>query len=118
MNSLCVVIALAGSMVDPTQRSEALLFLPRPINLDGTMMVDVGFDPMYLSSMGDSLALCVFRPAVAAAVVNYSMERERWLEFRCGEQERACACVRGEIGNRTRGGIWEVETWTGIGGNA
>jgi len=78
MNYLAVVVALAGSaaafapnagtqtcatklnampdrkwdtMVDPAQRSEALPFLPRPINLDGSMVGDVGFDPMYLSSI-------------------------------------------------------------------
>lgn len=39
------------SMVDPNERSEALPFLPRPINLDGSMVGDVGFDPMYLSSI-------------------------------------------------------------------
>jgi len=39
------------TMVDPTARSEALPFLPRPINLDGTMVGDVGFDPFYLSSI-------------------------------------------------------------------
>mmetsp|Transcript_27656 Transcript_27656/g.36996 ORF Transcript_27656/g.36996 Transcript_27656/m.36996 type:complete len:247 (+) Transcript_27656:80-820(+) len=39
------------SMVDPTERSKALPFLPRPINLDGSMVGDVGFDPFYLSSI-------------------------------------------------------------------
>jgi hypothetical protein len=39
------------SMVDPNERSAALPFLPRPINLDGSMVGDVGFDPMYLSSI-------------------------------------------------------------------
>jgi len=38
-------------MVDPTQRSASLPWLPRPINLDGTMVGDVGFDPFYLSSI-------------------------------------------------------------------
>jgi len=38
-------------MVDPNERSAALPFLPRPINLDGSMVGDVGFDPMYLSSI-------------------------------------------------------------------
>jgi len=38
-------------MVDKTQRSTAAPFLPRPINLDGTTVGDVGFDPMYLSSI-------------------------------------------------------------------
>jgi len=39
------------SMVDKTQRSKSVPFLPRPINLDGSMAGDVGFDPMYLSSI-------------------------------------------------------------------
>ena len=38
-------------MVDPSERSKALPFLPRPINLDGSMVGDVGFDPFYLSSI-------------------------------------------------------------------
>merc|ERR1719438_721300 len=38
-------------MVDPTERSASLPWLPRPINLDGTMVGDVGFDPFYLSSI-------------------------------------------------------------------
>lgn len=38
-------------MVDPTERSKAVPFLPRPINLDGSMVGDVGFDPFYLSSI-------------------------------------------------------------------
>lgn len=38
-------------MVDPTERSKSLPWLPRPINLDGTMVGDVGFDPFYLSSI-------------------------------------------------------------------
>merc|ERR1719384_2134138 len=38
-------------MVDPTQRSKSLPWLPRPINLDGSMVGDVGFDPFYLSSI-------------------------------------------------------------------
>lgn len=42
---------LWDTMVDPTERSKALPFLPRPINLDGSMVGDVGFDPMYLSSI-------------------------------------------------------------------
>ena len=42
---------LWDSMVDPTERSKAVPFLPRPINLDGSMVGDVGFDPMYLSSI-------------------------------------------------------------------
>jgi Chlorophyll A-B binding protein len=43
-------------MVDPTQRSKALPFLPRPINLDGSMVGDVGFDPFYLSSIPKNFA--------------------------------------------------------------
>jgi len=42
---------LWDSMVDPSERSKAIPFLPRPINLDGSMVGDVGFDPMYLSSI-------------------------------------------------------------------
>mmetsp|Transcript_6163 Transcript_6163/g.9363 ORF Transcript_6163/g.9363 Transcript_6163/m.9363 type:complete len:250 (+) Transcript_6163:130-879(+) len=38
-------------MVDKTERSKAVPFLPRPINLDGSMVGDVGFDPFYLSSI-------------------------------------------------------------------
>lgn len=43
-------------MVDKTERSEALPWLPRPINLDGTMVGDVGFDPFYLSSISKNFA--------------------------------------------------------------
>mmetsp|Transcript_22306 Transcript_22306/g.27345 ORF Transcript_22306/g.27345 Transcript_22306/m.27345 type:complete len:247 (+) Transcript_22306:53-793(+) len=39
------------TMVDKTQRSKAVPFLPRPINLDGSMVGDLGFDPFYLSSI-------------------------------------------------------------------
>jgi light-harvesting complex I chlorophyll a/b binding protein 1 len=39
------------TMVDKTQRSKAIPFLPRPINLDGSMVGDMGFDPFYLSSI-------------------------------------------------------------------
>lgn len=42
---------LWDSMVDKTERSAAIPFLPRPINLDGSYVGDVGFDPMYLSSI-------------------------------------------------------------------
>jgi len=38
-------------MVDPTERSASLPWLPRPVNLDGSMVGDVGFDPFYLSSI-------------------------------------------------------------------
>jgi len=40
-----------NNMVDPTERSAALPFLPRAINLDGSLAGDVGFDPFYLSSI-------------------------------------------------------------------
>merc|ERR1719245_683249 len=43
-------------MVDPTERSAALPFLPRPANLDGSMVGDVGFDPFYLSSIPKNFA--------------------------------------------------------------
>jgi light-harvesting complex I chlorophyll a/b binding protein 1 len=42
---------LWDTMVDKTQRSKAIPFLPRPANLDGSMVGDVGFDPFYLSSI-------------------------------------------------------------------
>jgi len=44
------------TMVDPTERSEALPWLPRPVNLDGSMVGDVGFDPFYLSSISKNFA--------------------------------------------------------------
>jgi hypothetical protein len=43
-------------MVDPTERSKSLPWLPRPINLDGSMPGDVGFDPFYLSSIPKNFA--------------------------------------------------------------
>jgi len=43
-------------MVDKTERSKAIPFLPRPINLDGTYVGDVGFDPFYLSSIQKNFA--------------------------------------------------------------
>ncbi|GMI47137.1 hypothetical protein TrCOL_g5313 [Triparma columacea] len=43
-------------MVDPTSRSKACPWLPRPINLDGTMVGDAGFDPLYLSSIEKNFA--------------------------------------------------------------
>jgi hypothetical protein len=43
-------------MVDKTQRSAAVPFLPRPINLDGSYVGDVGFDPFYLSSIPKNFA--------------------------------------------------------------
>lgn len=45
-----------NKMVDKTQRSAALPFLPRPINLDGSYVGDVGFDPFYLSSIPKNFA--------------------------------------------------------------
>jgi Chlorophyll A-B binding protein len=45
-----------NKMVDPSERSKALPFLPRPINLDGSMVGDVGFDPFYLSSIPKNFA--------------------------------------------------------------
>lgn len=47
---------LWNEMVDPTERSKALPFLPRPKNLDGSMVGDVGFDPFYLSSIPKNFA--------------------------------------------------------------
>ena len=44
------------SMVDASERSAALPFLPRPANLDGSMVGDVGFDPFYLSSIPKNFA--------------------------------------------------------------
>ena len=43
-------------MVDKTQRSKSLPWLPRPVNLDGSMAGDVGFDPFYLSSIDKNFA--------------------------------------------------------------
>jgi hypothetical protein len=43
-------------MVDPSERSASLPWLPRPINLDGSMAGDVGFDPFYLSSIPKNFA--------------------------------------------------------------
>merc|ERR1712003_397872 len=47
---------MGDKMVDPTERSAALPFLPRPINLDGSYVGDVGFDPFYLSSIPKNFA--------------------------------------------------------------
>lgn len=44
------------SMVDKNERSAAIPFLPRPINLDGSYVGDVGFDPFYLSSIPKNFA--------------------------------------------------------------
>lgn len=45
-----------NTMVDKNERSAALPFLPRPINLDGSYVGDVGFDPFYLSSIPKNFA--------------------------------------------------------------
>jgi hypothetical protein len=45
-----------NSMVDKTQRSKSIPFLPRPINLDGSYVGDKGFDPFYLSSIPKNFA--------------------------------------------------------------
>ncbi|GMH53268.1 hypothetical protein TrST_g11722 [Triparma strigata] len=45
-----------NEMVDPSSRSTACPWLPRPIALDGTMIGDVGFDPLYLSSIPKNFA--------------------------------------------------------------
>jgi len=44
------------TMVDKTERSAALPFLPRAVNLDGSLPGDVGFDPFYLSSIPKNFA--------------------------------------------------------------
>jgi len=43
-------------MVDKTERSKSMPFLPRPVNLDGSYVGDVGFDPFYLSSIPKNFA--------------------------------------------------------------
>lgn len=43
-------------MVDKTERSASLPWLPRPAALDGSMVGDVGFDPFYLSSIPKNFA--------------------------------------------------------------
>lgn len=45
-----------NDMVDKTQRSKAVPFLPRPKALDGSLAGDVGFDPFYLSSIPKNFA--------------------------------------------------------------
>ena len=47
---------LWDSMVDKTERSKAIPFLPRAANLDGSLPGDVGFDPFYLSSIPKNYA--------------------------------------------------------------
>jgi len=43
-------------MVDPTERSASLPWLPRAKALDGSYVGDVGFDPFYLSSIPKNFA--------------------------------------------------------------
>lgn len=47
---------LWNSMVDKTERSAAIPFLPRAVNLDGTAPGDYGFDPFFLSSIPKNFA--------------------------------------------------------------
>jgi len=42
---------LWDSMVDKSERSRAVPFLPRAVNLDGSLPGDQGFDPFFLSSI-------------------------------------------------------------------
>ena len=47
---------LWNTMVDKNERSKAIPFLPRAINLDGSYAGDYGFDPFYLSSIPKNFA--------------------------------------------------------------
>ena len=47
---------LWDSMVDKTERSKSVPFLPRAVNLDGSLPGDQGFDPFYLSSIPKNFA--------------------------------------------------------------
>jgi hypothetical protein len=47
---------LWNEMVDKTQRSKSVPFLPRAKALDGTLAADYGFDPFYLSSIPKNFA--------------------------------------------------------------
>lgn len=47
---------LWDTMVDKTQRSKSVPFLPRAVALDGTLPGDQGFDPFYLSSIPKNFA--------------------------------------------------------------
>jgi Chlorophyll A-B binding protein len=47
---------LWNSMVEKSERSKAVPFLPRAKALDGSMVGDVGFDPFYLSSIPKNFA--------------------------------------------------------------
>ena len=105
------------AIVDPMQRSEELPFLPCPINLDGTIIIF----PL------DSTP-CIFHPWVffrhraSFALPFPLLVSQRNDKDGCNSDVGAgygmCAraCIQGEIGNHPRGGIWEVDTWTGIEG--
>jgi hypothetical protein len=47
---------LWNQMVDKTERSKSVPFLPRAVKLDGTYAGDQGFDPFYLSSIPKNFA--------------------------------------------------------------
>jgi Chlorophyll A-B binding protein len=47
---------LWNDMVDKTERSKSVPFLPRAKNLDGSLPGDYGFDPFYLSSIPKNFA--------------------------------------------------------------
>ena len=47
---------LWNSMVDKTERSKSVPFLPRAVALDGSLPGDQGFDPFYLSSIPKNFA--------------------------------------------------------------
>lgn len=47
---------LWNEMVDKTQRSKSVPFLPRAKALDGTLAADYGFDPFFLSSIPKNFA--------------------------------------------------------------
>ena len=116
MNCLAVVVAIAGSaaafvpnaatqspsqlsttmpdrkwvtMVDPSQRSEALPFLPRPINLDSSMVGDV---------------FCLSRKTFQdlSSLLNGSQQRE-FLPFigcvRLSFNTVVCVCLSGSAGS-------------------
>jgi len=54
---------LWDSMVDKTQRSASVPFLPRARALDGSLAGDVGFDPFYLSSIPKNFAGAIQPPS-------------------------------------------------------
>ena len=45
-----------NTMVDKTERSRAVPFLPKAVALDGTLPGDQGFDPFFLSSIPKNFA--------------------------------------------------------------